>query len=235
MNVVILLAGQSKRFSKYFKEPKHLVLIKKKTMLRRVVDSLKIDAKYIFVVLKNDYLEKTIKEISQFKIKKKIIILKNLSRGPAESALFACKHLPSSEELIVTNCDQIMNWNPNFFLDHAKKFDGCIVTYHENTEANSYAKIDKNLIVTEVAEKKVISNISLNGIHYWKKTSYFVNSVNQMIKNNVRVNNEFYIAPTYNYMIKKKKKVSIFHIPNEQHNSVGSFGDFEKFIKNEKI
>ena len=56
-----------------------------------------------------------------------------------------------------------------------------------------------------------------------------------MIKNNVRVNNEFYIAPTYNYMIKKKKKVSIFHIPNEQHNSVGSFGDFEKFIKNEKI
>jgi hypothetical protein len=85
-------------------------------------------------------------------------------------------------------------------------------------------------------EKQVISNISLTGIHYWKKGSYFVNSSENMIAANDRApNREFYIAPTYNYMIKENLRVGIYHIPNEQFHPVGVPADLEKFIKYEKI
>ena len=47
----------------------------------------------------------------------------------------------------------------------------------------------------EVREKEVISNVSLNGIHYWKKGSYFVESAERMIEMEDRApNGEFLLG-----------------------------------------
>jgi hypothetical protein len=46
-------------------------------------------------------------------------------------------------------------------------------------------------------------------------------------------NGEFYIGPSYNYMIKKGLRVGVFHIPNEMHHAVGIPEDLERFIKYE--
>jgi len=47
---------------------------------------------------------------------------------------------------------------------------------------------------------------------------------------NDRIKNKFYISALYNYMIKKQKKVGIFHVPNEQHNPIGTTQDFKNYI-----
>ena len=47
-------------------------------------------------------------------------------------------------------------------------------------------------------------------------------------------NGEFYIAPSYNYMIKQGLKVGIHHIPNEQHHPVGVPVDLERFLRYDK-
>ena len=52
-------------------------------------------------------------------------------------------------------------------------------------------KTDENDIVTEVAEKNVISNNATVGIYFWKKGSDYVKYAKQMIKKNIIVNNEF--------------------------------------------
>ena len=75
-----------------------------------------------------------------------------------------------------------MNWNPTYFLNHVRKFDGGVVTYFEKKKANSYASVNENLLVKKIKEKKVISNISLNGIHYWKKNKFFNESYLKMKK-----------------------------------------------------
>jgi hypothetical protein len=111
-------------------------------------------------------------------------------------------------------------------------YDGAVVTYHSDTEKNSYVKLDREGNAVQFAEKEVISNVSLNGIHYWRRTQYFIDSANEMIEANDRApNNEFYVAPTYNYMIKRGLNVGIFHIPNEQHNAVGTPEDLETYLK----
>ena len=113
-----------------------------------------------------------------------------------------------------------------------------MVTYHSDTKKNSYASVDQEGYVTAVKEKEVISNISLNGIHYWKKGKYFIESAVEMINSQDRANNgEFYIGPTYNYMIKKGLKVGIHHIPNQQHHPIGVPEDLKKYIEyvNKKI
>jgi hypothetical protein len=128
-----------------------------------------------------------------------------------------------------------MEWSSDLFFHNVRLYDGAVVTYYSDTDKNSYVKLDRKGHAIQLAEKEVISNISLNGIHYWKKGQYFVDSAESMIAADDRApNGEFYIAPTYNYMISTDKIVGIHHIPNEQHHAVGVPVDLERFLKYEK-
>ena len=49
-------------------------------------------------------------------------------------------------------------------------------------------------------------------MYYWKHGEDFVKYAEQMIKKNVRVNNEFYVCPVYNEAIKDKKIIKIKNI-----------------------
>jgi hypothetical protein len=78
-----------------------------------------------------------------------------------------------------------------------------------------------------VKEKIVISNIATNGLHYWKFGKYFVDSAEEMIRGNDRYNGEFYIAPTYNYLINKGKKILPYFF--NLHFPIGIPEDLEKY------
>jgi len=80
----------------------------------------------------------------------------------------------------------------------------------------------------------VISTISLNGIHYWKHGRDFVSSYDKMVENNDRASNgEFYVGPSYNYMIKEGKNIGIYHLPKIQHHAVGTPDDLREYLRNE--
>ena len=109
------------------------------------------------------------------------------------------------------------------------------MTYKTNVIHNSYAKIQNGYVI-EIKEKEVISEHSLNGVHYWRKASFFVNSAKEMISKNDRApNGEFYIGPTYNYMINKGYKIGYFNLEKEHHYSLGNVTDLDYFFKNEKL
>ena len=92
---------------------------------------------------------------------------------------------------------------------YTKKIDGGILVFDSIHPKWSYAKIDKNKYVTEVAEKKVISRHATVGVYYWSKGKDYVNCAEKMIKKNIRIKNEFYICPVYNEALKNKKKIII--------------------------
>jgi len=50
-----------------------------------------------------------------------------------------------------------------------------------------------------------------------------------MVKKNVRVNNEFYVAPTYNEMILEEKKILSY--PVAEMRGLGTPEDLQKFMK----
>ena len=231
------MAGLGSRFlKKGYKLPKPLIEINGLPMIHLVLESLMIEGKYFFVVrpeLDTELVHAVIKsKISNYEF----IISEDVTEGPACSVLLCEDKLDKNDELVVTNCDQIMEWDSSLFLDSSRKNDGTVVTYFSNTPKNSYAKINNLNQVLEIREKEVISNVSLNGIHYWKKALFFINSAKQMIRENDRApNGEFYVGPTYNYMISAGQKVGIYHIPNNQHHPVGTPSDlklYESYAKN---
>jgi NDP-sugar pyrophosphorylase family protein len=232
MHILIPMAGRGSRFNNTeYTLPKPLIKINNRPLIEYVIESLDLEGDYIFVVQKWHIEEYAIDKILR-KIKPdcRIIDIDYTTEGPACSALLAKELIDNETELLITNCDQIMNWDGKTFLNTCKLYDGTIVTYYENSNKNSYAKINTKGRVVEVKEKQVISNISLNGIHYWKRGRYFVESAEQMISNGERYNSEFYIGPSYNYLISKGYEIGIHHIPNEQHNAVGIPEDLEKYL-----
>jgi len=231
------MAGRGARFKDQgYPFPKPLIDILGKPMIIRAVESLEIpDARYLFVITKNEYSERVKNTIESIFNNCLFIEIDYVTEGPACSALLYKDQINNDDELIIANCDQIMEWNSNSFLLNVRQYDGAVVTYHNDTDKNSYARVNKQGFVTEIREKEVISNISLNGIHYWKNGKSFVNSAEAMIAADDRApNGEFYVGPTYNYMLQVGQTVGIYHIPNQQHHPVGVPFDLDTYLQYEK-
>lgn len=229
------MAGEGTRFPRdTYKIPKPLIDIKGMSMIQMAIESLGLSGTYHFVIRKDSYYDQVCSLLHKILPNPKIISVEETTEGPAASSLLFKDFINSEEELVIANCDQIMWWDPDLFLTTARyyKYDGLVVTYSTSTPKNSYARIDQQGFVQEIKEKEVISDISLNGIHYWRKGKYFVQSAEDMIQCNDRApNGEFYVGPSYNHMIKKGHKVGIHHIPNYQHNPVGVPEDLNSFLE----
>jgi NDP-sugar pyrophosphorylase family protein len=234
MNILIPMAGEGTRFPRdSYKIPKPLIEIQGNPMIQRAVESLNLPGKYHFVVRKDSYYDQVCSLLHKILPDPKIISVEETTQGPAASCLLFKDFINNEEELVVVNCDQIMWWDSELFLTTARhyKYDGVIVTYSTTTPKNSYARINRSGFVEEIKEKEVISDISLNGIHYWRKGKYFVQSAESMIEQNDRApNGEFYVGPSYNHMVRAGLKVGIHHIPNWQHNPVGVPEDLETYL-----
>ena len=93
----------------------------------------------------------------------------------------------------------------------------------------SFVKVNSRGVATEVAEKNPISDIATCGIYYYRKGSDFVKYANRMIMNDERVNNEFYICPVYNFLIKDGKSLIPFYV-DEMH-GIGTPEDLNLYLK----
>jgi len=236
MKVLIPMAGEGSRFVKEgYTFPKPLIDIQGKPMIQKVVENLDFDCEYIFVVRKK-HIEKytgliaTLDRITNGKFQ--YVEVDGLTEGAACTTLLAKKYINNNEPLLIANSDQIVEWNSNEFMYAmiGDNIDAGILTFKSQHPKWSYAKVNDNGFVTEVQEKNPISDIATVGIYYWTKGSDYVKYAEQMIKKEVRVNNEFYVCPAFNEAIADAKKIKIFHI--EKMWGLGTPEDLQNFIKN---
>lgn len=230
MNILIPAAGKGSRFanSKY-SLPKPCINIDREFMLVKAAKTLDFDGRHIFLLQENQCRDLLAARLYEVYPDAKIGVIDYFTEGAAQTALLAEELIDNDEELIIANCDQIMNWNSDVALKQLRKFDAAIVTIESNDPKHSYALIENNIVV-EIQEKNVISNQALTGIHYWKRGKDFVRSATKMIEDNTRSgNNEFYIGPTYNNLIKEGKKIGSYLIRPDEIHFVGTPEDLELY------
>ena len=232
LNILIPMAGAGSRFQQAgYIFPKPLIEINNKPMIQCVIDSLKLEGNFIFIVQKEHQVKYNINSVLKIlKPNCKIIELDNITEGAACTTLLAKKLINNNNPLIIANSDQYIEWDSikSMYNFNSKKIDGSILTFEAIHPKWSYAKVDKNNLVTEVAEKKVISKNATVGVYYWKKGSDYVKYADQMIKKNIRVNNEFYVCPVFNEAILDKKKIIIDQV-DEMH-GLGTPEDLNNFL-----
>ena len=217
MNVLIPMAGAGSRFEKAgYTFPKPLIEVNGKPMIQAVVENLNIDAKHIFIVQKKHYEEYNLKYLLNLITNNncEIVQVDGMTEGAACTTLLAKKFIDNDEPLVLANSDQFVEWDSNEFMYSmtADNIDGGILSFEATHPKWSFARLTEEGYVSEVAEKKPISNIATVGIYYWKKGSDYVKYAEQMIDKNIRTNNEFYVCPVFNEAIGDHKKIKILSL-----------------------
>ena len=236
LTVLIPMAGAGSRFQQVgYTFPKPLIDVKGKPMIQVVVDNLNIKANYVYVVQKEHREKYNLDTLLNLITPDcKIVEVDGITEGAACTALLAKQYIDNDNPLFFANSDQFVEWDSNEFMYkmNETEADGGIVSFRATHPKWSFAKVDENGLVTEVAEKNPISDIATVGYYYWKHGSDFVKYAEDMIEKNIRVNNEFYVCPVFNQAIKDGKKIRTFDIPKMW--GLGTPEDLKYYLENSK-
>lgn len=231
VNVVVPMAGHGSRFSKVgYTVPKPFIDVFGKPMIQWVIENIRpknetygtakvktnIIPHYHFIAQETHLKQYSLAKIcNELDVDYTITTVDKVTEGPACTVLLTKQHINNDMPLVIINSDQFVDWDVNNFYRCIlnPESDGCINTFYQPNENDlkwSYARLGDDGLITEVAEKKYISSLATTGIYGWKRGGDFVRCAEHMIADNLRVNNEFYVCPVYNYLIKDGGKVRTF-------------------------
>lgn len=235
LNLVIPAAGKGSRFDGYYKEPKPFIPIGEKVMIELAIESIlkgyhsEVNV-YICLQESHKNYESKLDSIKN-KYNINITYLDYYTSGQAETVGVLLKEINNCYPIITANCDQVISWDINNFLSFCviNSLDGCIPVFKSNQNKWSYALIGNGGNVIRTEEKKVISEYATVGIYYWKDRNIIMNSIEAMFNCNDTTNNETYLCPAYNYLIKNSGSVKIWE--EIIMHGVGTPEDLSEYLK----
>ncbi len=241
LNIVVPMAGRGSRFRDVgYQMPKPLIPVRGVEMIRLVIENLRPRRPHRFVFLcldehlKNFHLGKRLMDWAPGC---KIVSVDQVTEGAACTVLLSTPHIDSRQPLMIANCDQWVDIDIDRYLESqdAPGVDGLIMTMKASDPKWSYARVSANGRVTEVVEKVVVSDEATVGIYNFKRGEEFVAAAESMIGRNLRVNGEFYVAPAYNQLIERGRRIAIFNVGTVGNGmyGLGTPADLEAFIDSE--
>lgn len=232
INVLIPMAGAGSRFvDAGYDLPKPLIDVGGKPMIHRVVNNLNLNANYIFIIQKEHYEKYDLANVLNYIADTShIFVIDGMTDGAARTTLAAVHAINNDTPLIIANSDQLVAWDSSEFVNIVKK-NHAVAVFKDNDPKWSYAQIDDG-VVTEVAEKRVISDYATTGIYGWKTGADYVKYAEQMIDKDIKTNNEFYIAPVYNEAILNGDTVLPYFV--EEMHGIGTPEDLELYLEENK-
>ena len=211
------MVGRGQRFrDEGFTTPKQLIEVGHKQIIDWSLSAINTEeCNLIFVIRRDTVYSHQMDEVLRQKFGDdiSIIIVDRDTEGTVCSCLYAEDYINNEIPLVITTLD--MYFEPHF--DPAKvneEADGAVVTFHADNSAYSYSELGRDGYVKRTAEKEVISNYAHAGLYYFARGEDFVRLAGEMIKRNIRVKNEFYVAPLYNLFIEEGMKIVIHPIDN---------------------
>ena len=225
MQIVIPMAGSGKRFvDAGYKTPKPLIEVDGKPIIEHVINLFPGENEFLFIcsqtLLKQFPIEKII-----YKIKPSAAIVGIASHklGPVETVLRAREFIKDTDPTIINYCDFFMDWNyKKFKLKVLKeKIDGAIVCYkgfHPHLLRNDFyasVKTDADNTFIETKEKFSYTPNKMDswqsaGTYYFKSGIIAKKYLQQVKKEKLLTNGEYYIPWAYNLMQKDGLKTVVF-------------------------
>lgn len=236
MAVVITMAGSGSRFRKAGWDcPKYMIQAKGKTLfewsMESLTDYLAHSSRCVFVVKAEDHARSFIEEqCSRLGIQNaEILELDAPTDGQATTCYLAAKHCRPSEPLMVYNIDTYVESGGLVFADIAG--DGHIPCFKADGDHWSFAKVNAAGVVTEVREKQRISDNCTLGAYYFSSTRLFCDLYNEWYADDMHLEKgEKYVAPLYNFMIKKGMQVTISNVPADKVHVLGTPAELDAFL-----
>jgi dTDP-glucose pyrophosphorylase len=223
--------------------PLYLTEINEKLILERQIEYCKNlePRKFLFCVKAGDLKSFQVDSvIRQLATNSEIIPVQGTTRGAVCTALLGAQYIGHEEELILMAVDDFIEDSSGDILEFFRNrhSDAGVVSFYSVHPRYSFACLDNEGNVIEVAEKRPISKNALASFYYFQNGADFVGCAKEVIRKDNPVNGSFYISQTLNEMILRQKRVSLYRVPNEKFHPLKTESQLARYlseIKDEKV
>lgn len=216
MKVVIPVAGIGIRLRPHtHTQPKALVPVAGKPILGHIVDGL-IEAGLNDLIFIIGYLGDKVESFIKLKYPdlKSTFVIQQPREGIGHAVWSAKDLIKEKDEVLIVLGDTILDLNLKDFISQKNSVLG--VKKVDDPRAFGVAEVDEKGFIKNLTEKPNIpkSNLALVGIYYIKESKNLINSLDYMIKNNLRTKNEIHLTDGIMEMIKNGAKINAFNVNN---------------------
>jgi NDP-sugar pyrophosphorylase family protein len=239
VRVVIPAAGEGSRFRKAgFQKPKPFIDVLGLPMIEHVIRNVAPVQSDVHLLLRAEHVQAEPELVTACRAHGHVIHeVDRLTEGTACTLLLARKAIDNDDPLLVANSDQYVDFDVSAFVKDCmeRDLDGSILVFRDPTlnPKWSFAQVDGDGRVIEVAEKKPISDLATVGIYLFRRGADFVRGAIDMISRNDRVNGEFYTCPVYNYLIANGLRIGVYEVPLGAMHGLGTPEDLQAFLSSE--
>lgn len=225
---IIPLAGLGSRFTtEGYTLPKPLIPVSGVPMIIKAIKDMPKSDKWIFIVRQEHIDDYKIDKLIQREIPNAIIIpVIKTTEGQACTCMLAEPYLDPEEPVFIAACDNSFVYDKSKYnqLCNDDNIDAIVWTFtrKESLRSNPTAwgwcvLDDDNLTINDMSVKVPVSNNPFNdhavvATFYFRRSKDFIDSVNLMIKEDYRINNEFYVDTVPIFLKKLQKKSVIFNV-----------------------
>ena len=238
---LIPLAGKGQRFQDAgYNVPKPLIDVSGKPMVVQAAEALPKCNTNVFICLQdhlNNYpLEQEIKNACP---NAKIVSINKVTQGQACTCELGLKDEDLDKPLFIGACDNSMIFDYKKLENELKIADVLAFSFRNSPasekkpEAYGWLKTDENNNIKGVSVKVPISDTPKNdhaivGAFYFKSAKVFLECLQYLYDNDIRVNNEFYVDSCVDAAIKLKYKARVFEV--ERYICWGTPDDYKTFV-----
>lgn len=235
------MAGLSSRFTKAgYDKPKYMLDIDKHSVFYHAVNSFNqyFEACKILFIYRD--IQGTKEFINSECLKMGVtdydcIELTSPTEGQAHTVYLGIEdaNIDEDENILIFNID---TFRPNFKLPKELDFntlDGYLEVFEADGENWSFVlpKGNETNEVKETAEKNRISSLCSSGLYYFTQCHEFKRIFKEIQINNDRSKDEFYIAPMYNYLIRRGMDIRYSKITLDKIVFCGTPDEYMKLIR----
>ncbi len=170
--------------------------------------------------------------------KAQFITIDRLTEGQACTCMLAKEYLDPEEELLIAGCDNGMDIDQTAFEETKQTCDCIVFTYRhneavlQNPNAYGWMLTDEEGTITGTSIKKAISDTPMEdpavvATFWFKRAKIFLDATEKMIRENDRINGEFYVDQTVKHVLDLGYRAKIFDI--DRYVGWGTPADYEGY------
>jgi NDP-sugar pyrophosphorylase family protein len=226
--LIIPMSGMGQRFiDAGYTTPKPLITVDGHTIIEHVVNLFPQVCNIKFICNEQHLATTNMRKIlNSIRPEAKIYEIAFAHLGPVHAVNLIKDDINDDQEVIVSYCDYGTKWDYNEFLKDTRDrhADGAVVCYkgfHPHmlgTDNYAFLK-ETDRWMDSIQEKRPFTDNRMNeyasnGTYYFRSGAIMKKYFQQLIDQQIKVNNEYYVSMVYNLMVNDKLNVSIFEIKN---------------------
>lgn len=210
------------------------------SLIERIIGNTRAipDVKYIFALLdkevKRFHLDQAVSLLAP---NSKIVCVPDSTKGSACTALLAASQINPDDSLLIISANELVECDLYEVVRYFEEsnLDAGTLIFHSIHPRYSYVRLNEDLMVTEAAQQNPISSHATTGIFWFKRASEFIDSAKAAIRKDSTTSGNFYLAPTFNELILKQKRIGVFKIENEKYHPLKNSRQVERFESGDRL